>query len=825
MKLNVLTVRISIVLMALLLCIAWGCGAWIYQTNQFKLRATSLISKEYDYAGTRGKTISADYLRSVKFMYGLPEVLASLEELSAGLQAAAASQERGERSTKESIPALQNLNQLLVLTKEKIAADVIWVMGVNGDTVASSNYQDKESFIGINFKNRDYFTTSMQGHTSYQYAVGKMTHQPGLYFGAPVTLKGRIIGVVVVKINLARLAHNIDISNTFLADQHGVIILSDDKKLEMKVMPDNTIDKLSSQQRLSIYQRDQFERIVIQPWTDTRYPLLRKIQDYADPYVINVTDVNDGQLKIYVVAPVKELLTLDQDFFRLFILTTLSGTAILIMVAGLMLYLHTNYITRKFIQIQHDELNDAQRIAQMGSWSYDYPTDQLHFSDEILSNFFMMDADKSMPTIGQVLSNIHPDDRERVKQVHKEGLRRSEGYQIEYRIIKPDGEVRNVVSNTVITKNEKGQSIKIAGTCKDVTEQLRTLRALEDSENHLRRIINSSLIGIIQGDKNGVILEMNQAFMDLTGYTEAHLASGQLAWRDLAPEEFKDLNSRQIFGQNKAPLPFEMPLTCSDGLVIQTLIGFALIEDLSSDWVCFVLDQSERHRINQLKTEFISVVSHELRTPLTSIRGSLALLEGGVGGTLSEKSLELVKIAHRNSRRLINIVNDILDMEKLTAGKMSFEMQLVDLVTIVKQAMESNEAFASNLEVYFMLNSHPEMAQARADASRLMQVLTNLMSNAAKFSPPKKPINLSIIKVDNRWRIQVQDYGIGIPLEFRSRIFGTFAQAEDANVRQKGGTGLGLHIAKQMVEKMEGEIGFESEEGQGTLFWVSFAAL
>jgi signal transduction histidine kinase len=187
--------------------------------------------------------------------------------------------------------------------------------------------------------------------------------------------------------------------------------------------------------------------------------------------------------------------------------------------------------------------------------------------------------------------------------------------------------------------------------------------------------------------------------------------------------------------------------------------------------------------------------------------------------------LELVKIAHRNSRRLIEIVNDILDMEKLAAGKMVFETNPIELVTLVNQAIEYNEAFATNLNVHFLFAQFPESACIRADGSRLMQVLTNLMSNAVKFSPAGSEVQLSILKAGKHWRINVKDQGIGIPVAFRSHIFGTFAQAEDPNVRQKGGTGLGLHIAKTMVEKMDGVIGFESEEGKGTLFWISFPAI
>ena len=184
-----------------------------------------------------------------------------------------------------------------------------------------------------------------------------------------------------------------------------------------------------------------------------------------------------------------------------------------------------------------------------------------------------------------------------------------------------------------------------------------------------------------------------------------------------------------------------------------------------------------------------------------------------------------MKIAHRNSRRLIEIVNDILDMEKLAVGKMLFEMNSIDLIRLCRQNMEANEAFAANLNVALVMQEYPASAFIWGDINRLNQVLTNLISNAVKFSAAGSQVQLAIVEIQTHWRIEVRDQGSGIPEAFRARIFGTFAQAEDANIRQKGGTGLGLNISKTMVEKMDGQIGFVSEPGQGSTFWISFAQL
>ncbi len=830
MKIHVNKVQAAIVVVALLLCFVWGMGTWLYEAKHFRQHADSVINKENDYASNRGKTIAADFRRSLKIMYGLPEVLASWNEVIHAFkisQVAAQDAESRSRLIKAASlrPEIEHINHLLALSRNDFSTDIIWLLDTHGDCIAASNFDAKSSLIGLNFKERAYFSSAMDGDTGFQFAVGKVTHLSGLYFSAPVYDGMSVIGVVVVKVDMEHLAHNIDMTNTLVVDENGVVILADKKTLEMKIVPDAEIKKWSPENRHIIYQTSQFEEIKIQPWPDSRYSRLSKIDNRPEAYVLNITSINAGQLKIYVMAPANEILTLDQDFFGLFLLITLCGSTLVIIVAGILLYVYSSHITRKLLQVQQDELNEAQHIAQMGSWSYDYVTDVLHCSDELLEHFFLLKPTSAVPSIQKLLAQVHPDDRELIKKTYKQSLKGGDGYQIEYRLMRSDGEIRHVVANIVVARNDRGQRLKIAGTCKDVTEELRTLHAIEASEMHLRRVINSSLIGIIQGDENGIVLEMNNAFMNLTGYSRDYVTERKLAWQDLAPLEFRHFDEPQLFGNQTAPLPFEMQLHCQDGRMLDVLIGLAKIEDIRGEWVCFVLDLSERNRVNRMKSEFISVVSHELRTPLTSIRGSLALLEGGVAGAMPEKGLELIKIAHRNSRRLIEIVNDILDMEKLEAGKMVFDMISVDAVALLRQAMEGNESFANGMSVKLVLREFPHEAYIWGDPNRLMQVLTNLISNAVKFSIAGNEVDLTVIKSNNQWRIEVRDHGVGIPESFRPRIFGTFAQAEDVNTRQKGGTGLGLHISKTMVEKMDGHIGFESEEGVGSVFWISFAAM
>jgi DNA-binding response OmpR family regulator len=233
-------------------------------------------------------------------------------------------------------------------------------------------------------------------------------------------------------------------------------------------------------------------------------------------------------------------------------------------------------------------------------------------------------------------------------------------------------------------------------------------------------------------------------------------------------------------------------------------------------------DISERKEMDRMKSEFISVVSHELRTPLTAIRGSLGLMATAMHSALPEKARRLVEIGHRNCERLILLVNDILDMEKLAANRMTFEPRSCDLAILVRQALETNAPYAEKLGVAYDLRAPSEGIGVFLDPDRFAQVLANLFSNAAKYSPPSGRVDVTVGRSGDRARVEVRDHGAGIPEDFKPRIFGRFMQADSSVTRTKGGTGLGLHITRELVERMGGWIGFESAAGQGTMFWIEF---
>ncbi len=229
----------------------------------------------------------------------------------------------------------------------------------------------------------------------------------------------------------------------------------------------------------------------------------------------------------------------------------------------------------------------------------------------------------------------------------------------------------------------------------------------------------------------------------------------------------------------------------------------------------------ERERIAHLKNEFVSTVSHELRTPLTSIAGMLELLDAEVVGALPAEVKEMVNVAYNNSQRLIRLINDILDIEKIESGRMPFDLAPLPLAPLIEKAVAETQSFAQGFGVRVATQFRIEDAIALVDPDRFIQVLTNLISNATKFSPRAETVLVTLNRSCDRLRISVTDRGPGIPEVFRSRMFEKFAQADGSDSRRLAGTGLGLAIVKEIVEHLDGTVDFDTELGRGTTFHIN----
>ena len=350
------------------------------------------------------------------------------------------------------------------------------------------------------------------------------------------------------------------------------------------------------------------------------------------------------------------------------------------------------------------------------------------------------------------------------------------------------------------------------------------------SRRYLDDLLASLVDGVITIDTAGHIRSTNPAVETIFGFTAEEMIGNNV--KMLMPEPYHGAHDgylehylttgerriigigREVEGQRKGGERFPLDLAVSETLLGEERLFVGVVRDIS-----------ERKRMERMKNEFVSTVSHELRTPLTSIHGSLGLVRGGVGGALPEKSAELVEVAHRNSERLVSLINDILDIEKIEAGKMAFQLERLDLARLVDRAVEENHGFAERHRVDLVVSEGPPEQRVAipvwVDADRFAQVMANLISNACKFSPPLGRVTVSVELSEAGARVSVNDRGDGIPEAFQPRLFEKFSQADASDTRRAGGTGLGLSICKAIVERMGGTIGFDTESGRGTTLYFT----
>ena len=367
-----------------------------------------------------------------------------------------------------------------------------------------------------------------------------------------------------------------------------------------------------------------------------------------------------------------------------------------------------------------------------------------------------------------------------------------------------------------------GQSLLVMA---DITERKRHETEIETQRTRLEAIIANAPIAIAVFDKTERLALRNAQYVAMAaregidpapGRTLADLIAALVDARGLDPDAARTEVSRWLDGARQIG-DRAIEIRHHSGRIIEAFSG--RLPD--GGIIRFFVDVTERKRVEQMKGDFVSTVSHELRTPLTSIAGSLGLLAGGAVGTLPDKARHLVSIAKANSDRLIRLVSDILDMEKIESGRIEFRSTPREIGPIVRHVADTAQGFAARYGARIEVQDPPSLARAMVDEDRLHQVLTNLVSNAIKFTPEGEAVRVATTATPSGdWRIEVVDRGPGIPEDFRARIFQPFAQADGTDARRLGGTGLGLSIAKSLVERMGGRIGFESASGQGTRFYV-----
>ena len=345
-------------------------------------------------------------------------------------------------------------------------------------------------------------------------------------------------------------------------------------------------------------------------------------------------------------------------------------------------------------------------------------------------------------------------------------------------------------------------------------------RALQSAHARSVAMFNALPDAVMAFDQDGAIESLNQAAATIFKCAAAKALgrhAGDLVpdilervreMTDGAPDDAVDrraIDARRLDGE-----VFPLEFTCR-----------AVPRDGGRLYVLVLRDLSTQEGVERLKHTFVAVVSHELRTPLTSIRGALALLADGSTGELPADAQAMVVMAARNCERLVDLVSDILDLDKMRTGQLVIEPEVLDLIRLLRETLRATLGFARLYKVRLLMPAQPGPLWVRVDPRRMAQVMGNLISNAIKFSPEGGDVSVRLQVGAGSCAVCVVDQGPGIPVEFRPRVFEKFAQADATNTRARGGSGLGLSITRALVERMDGRIDFECPDGGGSVFRVT----
>lgn len=469
------------------------------------------------------------------------------------------------------------------------------------------------------------------------------------------------------------------------------------------------------------------------------------------------------------------------------------------------------------LRSSEDRLLLALDAAQLGLWFCDLPFDELIWDATIKEHFWL--PPETRVTIDTFYARIHPDDRARTEQAVNQAIEQHARYDIEYRTVSDTGQIKWIRAIGQTFCDETGTPRRFDGITLDITDSKETATALRRSEIYLKRLVESNVIGIVTADQE-YILEANDAFLTMLGYSREELQEHKINWREITPPEFApdDQHAMQELLEHGTYTPFEKEYYRKDGSHLSILIGAAIIQEQPIQWVCFILDISAQKELNRRKDDFISIASHELKTPLTSLKGFTQLLSRIDSLQQPAKQESILQKMEQQIDRLTHLITDLLDVSKIQSGQLEYMEAPIPFDALVKDIVEAMQQTTATHE---LILHGTTAAIIHGDAERLRQVFNNLISNAVKYSPQAQSVDIYLSRGAYSVTAQVRDYGLGIPPAQKNKVFERFYRVSDGSRKYVPGLGMGLYITREIVERHNGTISVESQEGKGSTFSVT----
>jgi PAS domain S-box-containing protein len=520
-----------------------------------------------------------------------------------------------------------------------------------------------------------------------------------------------------------------------------------------------------------------------------------------------------------------------------------------------------------------EHLRLALEAAQMGSWDWNITTDYIKWSNR-QQQLFGITPGTFKGNYEAFLSYLHPEDRAAIHQKVMDAKDNKAEYYVEFRNIWSDGSIHWIAAKGKCIYDDEGRPVRMLGICLDISDRKQVEEILHRSKaeleiqvaqrtaelskanTHLHRLINvltttinqqtkieaqlreaerrwRSLLENVQLlvvglDSTGKVEYVNPFFLALSGYTEEEVL-GKDWFSEFIPQE-EQQQIQNAFGEileQGLHTHYQNQLLTKSQAEKVIVWNNTLLRDAQGQVIGTMSigeDITQRQALDKIKNEFVSVVSHELRTPMTSIQGGLNLLVKGLVKLDSEKGKRIIQIASENAERLVRLVNDILDLERLQSGKINLVKQKVEAGELLSKAADLMQLMIQKAEINLSVST--QSMELLVDQDRIIQVLTNLLSNAIKFSPPGSTVWMTVEKIPAKDTeaasalFKVQDQGRGIPADKIEAIFERFHQVDASDSRKQGGTGLGLAICRSIVEQHNGQIWVESTLGLGSSFYV-----
>ncbi len=494
------------------------------------------------------------------------------------------------------------------------------------------------------------------------------------------------------------------------------------------------------------------------------------------------------------------------------------------------------------------QLNEAQRIAHVGSWRWDVASDTLTWSPE-LYRICGLDPDDMAVTPETALTVYHPDDRGRVRGALKAALDNRTGFGFEARVVRPGGDVRHVKVTGLCKLTAAGQPESIFGVVKDDTESINAAKLLTESHARLTSIMNTIIEGIVVIDPRGIIRLANTAISRMFGYAEPELVGQNISLliaEPMLPDQEPATGNgaggrrrllgsgREVTGRRKDGTQF--PIELSVGEVIDEIasgdpdnkqIYIGTMRDISARKryeEALMLSKRDAEAASEAKSTFLAKMSHELRTPLNAILGFSEILKEQLFGPLhNDKYLRYLNDIHASGQHLLKLIDDILDISRIESGKFRIDEEIVTLPDLVRHCADQIRDVAARKAIAIELAVPEALPRLRADSRSVRQILVNLLDNAIKYTSDGGSVAIgAALMPDRGMSLTVSDTGRGMSQSAIDAAFQPFGHASTSRLTDTEGAGLGLFVAKSLAELHGGSLVIASDPGHGTEVTVRF---